>query len=225
MSHTVFFDLDGTLTDPKPGITRCVQYALDRLGHAVPHVDELTWCIGPPLQQSFHRLVGESHAAAALDLYRQRFSDVGLYENTVYPQVHESLRALADAGIRLHVASSKPQVYVDRILDHFDLRACFDQVFGSELDGTRADKTELLRYALAKTRADPATATMVGDREHDAIGAFRNGLGFVGVLYGYGSAQELKCVGAMRFVRTPSELATELRLSPPAGITRPDPSA
>ena len=137
----IFFDLDGTLTDPKPGITRSIQYALDRLGQpTIPTEDELTWCIGPPLRASFVKLLGgETSADLAVALYRERFSDVGLYENSLYAGIRDVLSALRASGRRLFVATSKPHVYATRIIEHFDLRRHFERVFGSELDGTRAE--------------------------------------------------------------------------------------
>jgi phosphoglycolate phosphatase len=225
MNQTIFFDLDGTLTDPATGITRCIQHALRQLGHAAPHEHELTWCIGPPLRESFEQLVGDAQAGAAVTFYRERFSDVGLFENTLYTGIRDSLQTLADADIRLCVASSKPHVYVNRILAHFALDGFFDGVFGAELDGTRADKTDLLRHALAQTRTDPALATMVGDRKHDAIGAFANGLEFVGVLYGYGSVEELQNAGATRLAHSPAELATAMFTPRGTWLTAPGPCA
>lgn len=201
----IFFDLDGTLTDPKPGITRSIQYALGKLDHpAVPTEDELTWCIGPPLRASFVKLLGaEASADLAVAHYRERFSDIGLYENGVYAGVRDVLTTLRQSGRRLFVATSKPHVYAERIIDHFDLRPHFERVFGSELDGTRADKSDLLAYALNATSVDSSRATMIGDRSHDMIGARNNGMKGIGVLYGYGSGQELTAAGASCLCATP----------------------
>jgi phosphoglycolate phosphatase len=201
----IFFDLDGTLTDPKPGITRSIQYALDRLGQkTIPTEDELTWCIGPPLRNSFVKLLGEASADLAVSLYRERFSDIGLYENSVYAGVSDVLTTLQQSGRRLFVATSKAHVFADRIIDHFDLRRHFERVFGAELDGTRADKTDLLAYALNAASIDSALALMIGDRSHDMIGARNNGMKGIGVLYGYGSEQELTASGASCLCPTPS---------------------
>lgn len=200
----IFFDLDGTLTDPKPGITRSIQYALDRLGQqTIPTEDELTWCIGPPLRASFVKLLGEASADLAVAHYRERFSDIGLYENRVYADVEDVLTTLRQSGRRLFVATSKPHVYAERIIQHFDLRGHFERVFGSELDGRRADKSDLLAYALKTTAVDSSRALMIGDRSHDMIGARNNGLRGIGVLYGYGSAQELTAAGAYHLCATP----------------------
>ena len=203
--RALFFDLDGTLTDPKPGITGCIQYALERLDRPVPTQDELLWCIGPPLHQSFARLVGEPLAWRGVELYRERYGDVGLFENEVYTGIPEALETLG-AEVRLFVASSKPKVYVDRILDHFGLAPYFEAVFGSELDGTRTDKRALLPWALDRAGVSSADAVMIGDRAQDGVGARHAGMPFVGVLYGYGSETELREAGAERLVATPSGL-------------------
>jgi phosphoglycolate phosphatase len=201
----IFFDLDGTLTDPKPGITRSIQYALGKLDHpTVPTEDELTWCIGPPLRASFVRLLGaEASADLAVAHYRERFSDIGLYENGVYAGIRDVLTTLQQSGRRLFVATSKPHVYAERIVDHFDLRRYFERVFGSELDGTRADKSDLLAYALNAASVDSSRAIMIGDRSHDMMGARNNGMKGIGVLYGYGSEQELTAAGASHLCATP----------------------
>jgi phosphoglycolate phosphatase len=201
--EAIFFDLDGTLTDPKPGITRSIQYALQKLDLPVPPQDELTWCIGPPLRASFVKMLGEARADLAVSLYRERFGDVGLYENQVYPDIEHILAALKQSHGRLFVATSKAHVFADRIIDHFRLRDYFEHVFGAELDGTRADKGELLTYALENTGVDPRRAIMIGDRSHDIIGAKKNGMNSVGVLYGYGSERELIEAGASHICATP----------------------
>src|SRR5882762_6922364 len=145
--NNIFFDLDGTLTDPKPGITGSIEYALQKLDLPVPSQDELSWCIGPPLRASFATLLGgESLADRAVALYRERFADTGLYENSVYPDIEHVLAALRQSPRRLFVATSKPHVFAERIIDHFGLSGYFEHVFGSELDGTRANKAELLAY-------------------------------------------------------------------------------
>ena len=204
----IYFDLDGTLTDPKPGITRSIQYALQRLDHdTIPTEDELTWCIGPPLRASFVRLLGGDHAAdRAVALYRERFSDIGLYENGVYDGIDEVLTALRASGHRLFVATSKAHVFAERIIDHFGLRRHFERVFGAELDGTRADKSHLLEYALKEASVDPFKTLMIGDRSHDMVGAKNNGMKGIGVLYGYGSRDELLQAGAHRICATPGAI-------------------
>jgi phosphoglycolate phosphatase len=206
--EAIYFDLDGTLTDPKPGITRSIQYALQKLDHpTMPTEDELTWCIGPPLRASFVRLLGaETSADLAVSYYRERFSDVGLYENGVYDGIGAVLTKLGAAGHRLFVATSKPHVFAERIIDHFGLRDHFERVFGSELDGTRVDKSHLLEYALKQASVDPARTLMVGDRSHDMVGAKNNGMKGIGVLYGYGTRDELLDAGAHHVCATPGAI-------------------
>jgi phosphoglycolate phosphatase len=205
--NTAFFDLDGTLTNPKPGITRSIQYALRQLGFSAPAEDDLVWCIGPPLHASFKTFVGTDELAdRAIELYRERFSDIGLYENEAYAGIDETLSKVAATGRHMFIATSKPKIYADRIIDHFGLRRHFAHVFGSELDGARSDKVDLLAYALAETKADPARAIMVGDRGHDMIGARKNGMTAIGVLYGYGSREELTKAGAHHLCATHPEV-------------------
>jgi phosphoglycolate phosphatase len=206
--NTIFFDLDGTLTDPKPGITRSIRYALQRLGRpSIPSEDELTWCIGPPLRSSFVTLLGGDELAdRAVSLYRERFSDIGLYENAAYAGIDDVLTALRQSGHRMFVATSKAHVFADRIIDHFGLRDHFERVFGAELDGTRVHKSDLLEYALKKTSTDPSRAVMIGDRSHDMVGARNNGMRGIGVLYGYGSRDELTAAGASHVCATPEEI-------------------
>ena len=208
----IFFDLDGTLTDPKIGITRSIQYALDKLGHPdIPSEDELTWCIGPPLRASFTKLLGGEDASdRAVSLYRERFADIGIFENSLYAGIADILTAVARPGRRLFVATSKPGVFAERIIDHFGLRGHFERVFGSELDGIRSDKTHLLEYALRETSVDPSRAIMIGDRSHDIVGARNNGMSAIGVLYGYGSREELTEAGARHVCARPHGLLEHL---------------
>jgi phosphoglycolate phosphatase len=204
---TIYFDLDGTLTNPKSGITRSIQYALERLGLAVPTEDELTWCIGPPLHASLQKLTGSAELAdRALLLYRERFSDIGLFENEAYAGIIDTLATLVVTTPRMFVATSKPAIYATRIVDHFGLKPYFERVFGSELDGTRVDKRDLLRYALDEARVDPSSAIMIGDRSHDVVGARTNGMTAIGVLYGYGSEAELREAGAHHICAAHPEL-------------------
>jgi len=191
--QNLLIDLDGTLTDPKPGITRCIQYALKELGKEAPDIDDLVWCIGPPLLESFKVLLKDEEgtlAAKALALYRDRFGDVGLYENDVYGGIPELLAEQAGNGRRLFVASSKPQVYVHPILEHFDLATHFEGIYGSELDGTRTDKRDLLRHLFDQEKLSPSETLMIGDRVHDVEGARAVGIPVVWVDWGYGSDTE-----------------------------------
>ncbi len=208
-ADAVYFDLDGTLTDPKPGITNSIRYALERLGCEAPHDDALTWCIGPPLRESFVTLVGETDADQAVAFYRERFAETGLYENALYPSVPDLLVRLSDRPVFL--ATSKPRIFAQRILEHFGIARHFTQVFGSELDGRRTDKAELLAHALRETDIPPPRSVMIGDREHDIRGAHANGMQGWGVLYGYGSQLELQKAGAHRVFATPREVGLALQ--------------
>jgi phosphoglycolate phosphatase len=202
------FDLDGTLTNPKAGITRSVQYALERMGRPVPGADELTWMIGPPLIAAFTELLGGAEEVPdAVRLYRERYSDVGLFENEVYAGVPALLQNLQEKGVRLYVATSKLQVFARRILDHFELSRFFIEIYGSEPDSRNADKRDLIRHILDRERFDSAGAVMIGDRKHDAIGAKANGLASIGVTWGYGSRQELLDAGVACLVDAPQDLA------------------
>ena len=151
----------------------------------------------PSPYASLKKLLGtDALADRALSLYRERFADIGLFENEVYAGIEGTLSALAAPGRRIFIATSKPAVYAIRIVEHFGLKPYFERVFGSELDGTRVDKRDLLRYALDEARVDPASAIMIGDRSHDVVGARTNGMTAIGVLYGYGSEAELRDAGA-----------------------------
>ena len=211
----IYFDLDGTLTDPKPGITGSIQYALQKLDLPVPSQDELTWCIGPPLRGSFVTMLGgEKLADLAVSLYRERFADVGLYENSLYPDIKDVLTTLGHSRRRMFVATSKPGIFAERIIDHFGLTGCFERVFGSELDGTRVHKTDLLAYALETTGVNASQALMIGDRSHDMIGAKNNGMGAIGVLYGYGTKEELIGAGASHVCATPRAVLDHIHRPP-----------
>jgi phosphoglycolate phosphatase len=205
----LLLDLDGTLTDPFQGITRCIEYALLAVGRPSPAVETLRWCIGPPLKESLIKLL-DSHddrlVEKALAKYRERFSSIGLFENKVYPDIYQALDDLARLGHKLFVATSKPSLYAERIVDHFGLKKYFQTVYGSELDGTRSDKASLLSYILQKESIVSSSAVMIGDREHDMIGAKANGLTAVGVLWGYGARSELDDSGADLCVTSPKDL-------------------
>ncbi|MFD2208027.1 HAD hydrolase-like protein [Kiloniella antarctica] len=203
----IFFDLDGTLSDPKEGITKSIEYALKAMDVTVPEVDDLLWCIGPPLRKSFEFLLaGEERVEEAMFLYRERFADVGLYENNLYSEIPALLTELEAKGLDLYVATSKPYVYAKEIIQHFGLAPYFKDIYGSELDGTRGDKGELLKYALFEAGCDAQSSVMVGDREHDAIGALKNKMTSIGVLYGYGSKEELERAGVHYLVESPSDI-------------------
>ena len=207
--RAVLFDLDGTLTDPKAGITECIRHALRALGRTPPDAEELLWCIGPPLAGNFARLLDTDDPALvsrAVALYRDRFGTVGLYENALYPDVVQMLAHVRAAGWATFVATSKPHVFAGRIVDHFGLAGLFDGVYGSELDGTRVDKGDLIAHALREQQLRATHTVMVGDREHDVIGARRCGLRVIGVSYGYGSEAELRAHGAEFIAEAPAAI-------------------
>lgn len=196
---TVLFDLDGTLTDPRVGITTSVQYALHHFGIEVENPDTLCKFIGPPLIDSFMEYYGftEEEAKAAAAKYRERFSVTGIFENVPYPGVEEMLATLKSRGKTLCVATSKPEAFALRILEHFHLKEYFTFVGGSCMDGRRGKKGEVIAYVLGENHlTDLTRVVMVGDRLHDIHGAKENGLASIGVLYGYGDRPELEAAGA-----------------------------
>jgi phosphoglycolate phosphatase len=205
MSAHIYFDLDGTLTDPFEGISKCILYALDELGFPHPDADYLHSCIGPPLWDTFPEMVGEELTARAVDLYRERFVDVGWRENELYGGVLEALAALASADHTLFVATAKPHMHAARIIHHFGMGDYFHNVYGSELDGTRAKKGDLLRFALERNPGGERH-TMIGDRKHDLAGAIANDMMPIGVAWGYGSVAELEGAGAAAIAQSPLEL-------------------
>ena len=191
----ILFDLDGTLTDPKEGITKSVAYALESFGIHVEDLDSLCKFIGPPLKESFmvYYELDDAQGDQAVEKYRERFAVTGLFENKVYPGIREMLELLKEQGKTLLVATSKPSIYARQILEHFDLMKYFTFLSGSELDGTRVDKAEVITYALQENKIqDLSKVIMIGDREHDIIGANKNGIDSVGVLYGYGCREEFE---------------------------------
>jgi phosphoglycolate phosphatase len=212
--NAILFDLDGTLTDPREGITRCIAHALERMGIEPPPLDALTFAIGPPLRDSLSQLLGTGERAAierALAFYRERFADVGLFENAPYEGIHDVLAAMRASGARLFVATSKPLVYAERIVRHFGLDAHFVEVHGCELDGTREDKRDLLAHLLPRHGIDAGRAVMIGDRGVDMRAARHHGLHALGALWGYGSSAELEQEGAHVLCERPSGLPDALR--------------
>ncbi|KOO51677.1 HAD family hydrolase [Viridibacillus arvi] len=190
----ILFDLDGTLTDPKVGITKSVAYALDKMNIEVVDYPKLDLFIGPPLQESFQAYYGlnEQEANEAIGYYRERFKQHGLYENEVYPGIEILLETLKKKGKTLAVATSKPTVFAEKILQHFKLAQYFDVIVGSNLDGTRIAKAEVIHEVLLQLSSpDKSEVIMIGDRKHDLIGAKKEGIANLGVLYGYGSNDEL----------------------------------
>ncbi|WP_312523278.1 HAD family hydrolase [Anaerospora sp.] len=209
MYTIVLFDLDGTLTDPKIGITTCVQYALQKMGIEEPDLDKLIPFIGPPLTYSFKEFyhMTDEQAEQAIEYYRERFSTTGLYENAVFSGIPEMLEELRQQGKTLIVATSKPTIYSVKILEYFKLDSYFQSVVGSNLDGTRVEKHEVIEYVLTELGDyDRSQIIMVGDRMHDIRGAKHNGLDVVGVAYGYGSREELEQAEPNHIVDTVAEL-------------------
>ena len=215
----ILFDLDGTLTDSGPGIMNAAAYALRSYGIAEDDLARLRRFVGPPLKDSFMTLYGFDAARAeeAIGRYREYFADTGIWENRVYPGVPEALDALHREGATLAVATSKPEVFARRILDRFDLAGYFDAVCGSELDGRRTDKAEVVGWLLEHTGAAADTSVMVGDRCHDIVGAAACGVAAVGVTWGYGSRQELLDAGAAALADTPADLPACCRRLPRPG--------
>lgn len=209
----VLFDLDGTLTDPAEGITNALMHAQRRLGMAVSPREALYVFIGPPLIETFMSEWGLTRAESeqALVYYREHFSTKGLFENVPYEGIGQALAELKEAGLRLFVATSKPEPLSLRILEHFDLLPYFEAVAGSTMDEQRTKKGEVIAYALQTFHLDPAETVMVGDRKHDVIGARENGLPCLGVLYGYGSREELTAAGAAALAADVGELVAWLK--------------
>lgn len=207
--HTILFDLDGTLTNPAEGITRSIAHALQELGVSPPPLHDLTTHIGPPLRVSFPGLLDTTDTGRierAVALYRERYRDIGLFENVMYDDVPDMLQTL-HGRVRLGIATSKPHVYAKRILEHFDLLRFFDDVFGAELDGRFDDKRDLLGHVVTTWSLDePQRVLMIGDREHDILSARAHGLRTLGVTYGFGSAEELLAAGADALVSRPGEI-------------------
>ena len=205
----ILWDLDGTLTDPMIGITTCVQYALRHLGIEVKDLQELCPFIGPPLLDSFREFyhLSEAQAQEAISKYRERFSTLGWLENEVYPGIPELLNRLCQAGKTLMVATSKPEVFARKILNHFQLSAYFTFIGGASLDGGRSTKEEVIDYVLKTNAVIPLSeVVMVGDRRFVILGAKHAGLNSVGCVYGYGSREELETAGADYVVDTIGEL-------------------
>ncbi|MDA1640942.1 HAD family hydrolase [Bacillus cereus group sp. TH177-1LC] len=193
MYTTYLFDLDGTLTDPKEGIVNSVLYALKKVGIEELHISELDSFIGPPIQQSFVERynMNEGEVERAVFYFREYLKQRGLLENNVYEGIPNLLKQLKDTGNRLFIATSKPTIFAEQVIEHFQLTNYFEGINGSNLDGTRIKKEEIV---------------MIGDRKHDIIGANHNEIASIGVLYGYGSETELTEVGATHIVNDVKEL-------------------
>jgi len=206
--QTILFDLDGTLTDPKLGITKSVQYALRKFDIHVENLDELVPFIGPPLANSFMEVYhfDADQAKQAVAYYREYFKDTGIYENDIYPGIHKLLAMLQEEKRRLIVATSKPTVFAKRVIAHFELDMYFDEVCGSNLDGTMSDKAEIIQSILERYQLEREHVIMIGDRKHDIIGAHKNDVASIGVEYGYGTREEIAQVEPTYITKTVEEL-------------------
>jgi phosphoglycolate phosphatase len=210
---TVFFDLDGTLTDSAPGITRCLAYALERIGAPIPPEAELRECIGPPLDHSFRRMLAPHDDALvrrAIGFYRERFDARGMYENAVYAGIPETLASLRGAGRRLFVVTAKPERFAREIVRHFALGEFFEAIYGPSEDGVLHDKAELIAHVLRREGLAAGEVAMVGDRAHDVLGARACGALAVGALWGYGSRAELTDAAADALAAEPAGVADAL---------------
>lgn len=211
MYRVILFDLDGTLTDSGEGITKSVQYAIEKLGMGEYPLEELRSFVGPPLMEQFMSFcaISQERAKEAVQYYRERYSLVGLYENRPYEGIQQLLKELKEQGYRLGVASSKPEYFVDKILKYFSLDGYFDVVVGSELSGQRTGKAEVVEEALRRLGVSDKRqeVVLVGDRKYDVLGARTMGIDCVAVSYGYGDMQELKEARPVRIAQTVEELA------------------
>jgi len=208
--NILLWDLDGTLTDSKEGITRSVQYALKRLDYPLCEADSLDWMIGPPLKESFKtvfKTTDEAFLKRAISIYRERYTEIGLYENTVYPGIPDLLAQLHEKGCRHLLATSKPRVFAEKILKHFLLDTYFSVIMGSELDGQFVEKDCLIAEALkALPLGSRSDTVMIGDRHYDVSGARANHIDVISVGYGFGSEEELRGASPDYVVQTVSDL-------------------
>ena len=201
----IFFDLDGTISDSAPGIIGSVLYALDKMGVSEKHEESLTKFVGPPLTESFTKYYGFQGEALdmAVKTFREYYREKGIFENSMYEGIPETLKKLLEGGRRLAVATSKPEPFARIIIDRYGISDCFEFIAGSTIDETRTKKDEVISYALETLGiGDPKTVLMVGDRSHDVLGAKKHGLDCLGVLYGYGSRAELEDAGALYIAET-----------------------
>lgn len=205
----ILFDLDGTLTDSMEGITKSVQYALNKMGIAVEDYHDLDFFVGPPLRDTFrdYYFMSEEEVEEAVRLYREYYTPKGIFENSVYEGIPELLEHLVEAGKTLYVATSKPTDFAEMILEHFELDQYFDFVAGSTMEEGRTKKSDVIAYLLDECQlVDTSELIMVGDRSHDVLGARELDIPTIGVLYGYGTKKELKDAGADYIVKNVEEL-------------------
>lgn len=204
----ILFDLDGTLTESGPGVMASARHALEVMGEPLPSDAVLRRFVGPPLAESFRDFCGldEDRVRIAVGAYREHYADHGQYENSVYEGIPEVLRVLEASGRTLAVATSKAQMFADAILDHFGLAKHFSLILGSEWDGSRTRKADVLREVLARLGRPGRDAVLIGDRYHDVFGATSVGMPCIGALWGYGSADELRSAGATMLAEHPCDI-------------------
>ena len=208
---TVLMDLDGTISDSALGVYASFRHALALVGKPWPEGEPLNWVIGPPLTESFGKLLPPDEAAQALEHYRTHYAAGALFDNVPYPGIPEAVAALAAEGCRLFVATSKLQLFAERIVEHFGLAGYFDGIYGATEDGRIDGKAAVVAQCVAREQLDPTACIMVGDREHDVHGAAQNGIACIGVAWGYGSRAELEEAGAVAICDRPADLPPLIR--------------
>ena len=209
MLSNIFFDLDGTLTDSKEGIIKCIDYALEKLGYPVPKGFNINDCLGPPLRVSFRRLLNSNDEVLierAVATYRERFSTIGLFENKVYPGIPELLSALHEKSLKLYIVTTKPKVFAGRIMEHFQLAHRFDAIYGTELNGRFDNKADLIEFILQNRKLRTEETVMIGDKREDIVAGKANRTKTIGVTYGYGSLQEITEAAPDGICGSPSEI-------------------
>ncbi|RRD94837.1 HAD family hydrolase [Clostridiales bacterium COT073_COT-073] len=204
----ILFDLDGTLTDSAEGITKSMAHALRHFNVEIENLKDLNQFVGPPLEETFigHYGFSKEESDILSELFRQRFAEKGKFENRLYQGIKELLQALKRSGRKLYVATSKPTIYSKEILDYFEISEYFEDIIGSELNGERTEKADVIAYVLDKHGINKEKAIMVGDRKYDICGAREHGLNAIGVLYGFGDRLELESHGAQYIALNVSEL-------------------
>jgi len=208
----LFFDLDGTLIQSSEGVTRCVAYALEKMGQPVPAMPELRKWIGPALRTSFGPVFGDAERVErAVELYRERFESDGWKEYELYPGIEAVVRSLKAEGHRMAIVTAKTESHAQRIVEHLPFGDCFEDVTGASLDSTRSHKPQLVSEALRRLSLQPEQCWMIGDRRMDIEGARHHGMRNIGVLWGFGGREELQAAGAHALAATPDELVTLLR--------------
>lgn len=210
MKYTnILFDLDGTITDSEEGILNSIIFSLSKLKIPIPNRENLRVFIGPPLKESFQKMfdLSELEAQQAVNYYREYYETTGMFENEIYQGIVEVLRTLQKSDCQLYIATSKPEIYAEKILTHFQLASFFQGIYGASLDGTRSQKAAVICYGLDKAKITTNDKTiMIGDRSHDINGAKENGLESIGVLYGFGNYEELKTAGATYIIEKPQDI-------------------